>query len=316
MGSVYQYYAAEWLAEHYPLPLLGSLGACACARLPNDLGTHAVYHSLLFLLPYALIATALVFVLRGRLPLSLQRLAWLAQAAWGASIYVRAYVHIARGVLYEPTYTVAYDLYGDTGRALVFIDAVAVTLVAMVQIAVQSHDLGVSYAWAHVLGCLVGVGHPLWMVRADGARQERPLRTRSVQLWALLGTAVYMVWFGVAYEYFAHFESYYFAGNGYGFGNTPSAQSSLMLVTWATLEWLPYFTSHVRSFWFATALCYVNFVHVATYVCLVLFLEAACDVTTLDATTYLPNGDRKLLKEAATPAAPASTRTRRRSTPR
>jgi hypothetical protein len=128
----------------------------------------------------------------------------------------------------------------------------------------------------YMVGSLVGVGHSLFMARIvdDGTKPSLPRPTvRTWRVWAVYGTLVFVWWLRIVIRYFQEWGNLDIARNGGGPGVTPGANFTILVIFWATVEFVPYQTMQFTTFWRAFLEVMVDYAFVATYFSRQLYLR-------------------------------------------
>jgi len=248
-----------------------------------EMANRLIYDTLMFVIPPTLVATIVVFLLRGHSwSKDLQRYTYYGAAALGIYSHVMFYYGLLMSYLYDPTFSLTYDLWGDSGRALIWNDSITIIFTAVLQIwydARYTHEDDL--VWRYYALSLVGAGLPLWMLqRKRRVVNGKPLRIPDVRpgdwrLWITVSFASLWLWMPNAYVYYMKFRNFSFVDNAYSFGNTNGTSWELYNTMWGSIAFLPRFTARVQTIWQALALNFFNFYHIGFYMGLQLGIRYA-----------------------------------------
>jgi len=117
--------------------------------------------------------------------------------------------------------------------------------------------------------------------RVSPALWQTNKTNRRWRVWVYTGLVGFATWVNVARVYYlAHFCINGLRGQ-YGWGDTDGTTFSLLYVSWAAFEWLPYYLLEYEYFWHAVLESTVLFGHVGIFVAYKLFQHDFFDVEKL-----------------------------------
>jgi len=238
-----------------------------------------LFDFVLYLIPPALLTVAPLWAIKKWAPkLWKPKAMYYVLAAFVGYLYYSYLSATIPKILNDPTFSLSFDLIGENSRAMTFWDLVTVTLANLLHIYFYSEPNGIPFSQTilYMIGSLVGIGHSLFMARIvdDGTnpKLQRP-KVATWRVWAVYGTLVFLWWIRIVIRYFQEWGNLDIARNGGGPGVTPGANFTILVIFWATVEFVPYHAMQYKTFWRALLEVMVDYAFVATFFSRQLYLR-------------------------------------------